>query len=126
MLERALFNAPIYNRAMQKAPSLDEFLEVWKKESDARVGVIFASLPIKSPVISGELKRQAIEAIMRVVWFRIDTPDKEEVLWKNRDAVKKYTSDLVDKTVAENWKRVTASKCPSRYGGTSSQIARFP
>ena len=47
---------------------------------------------------------------MRVVWFRIDTPDKEEVLWKNRDAVKKYTSDLVDKAVAENWKRVTASK----------------
>ena len=95
---------------MQKPLSSDEFLEVWKKESDARVGVIFASLPIRGPSISGELKRQAVEAIMRVVWFRIDTPDKEEVLWKNRDAVKKYTSDLVDKAVAENWKRVTAYK----------------
>lgn len=47
---------------------------------------------------------------MRVIWFRIDTPGKEEVLWKNRDAVKKYTADLVDKAVAENWERVTASE----------------
>ena len=99
-----------YNKAMQKVPSSEEFLEDWKKESEAWADVIFASVPIEGPVLSGEMKRQAVEAIMRVVWYRIDTPDKEETLWKNLYAVKKYTADLVDRVVAEDWKRVTASR----------------
>ena len=60
--------------------------------------------------MSGDLKRQAVETIMRVVWYRVDAPDKREILRKNLDDVKKYASDLVDRVVAEDWKRVTAAR----------------
>ena len=95
---------------MQRALTADEFLEAWKRESDGCTDVIFGSLPIEGPVLSGEMKQEAVEAIMRVVWFLVDTPNKEEALRKNWDAVEKYTSDLVDKAVAENWKHLTASR----------------
>ena len=108
--KRTLFNMHTCNEAMQKALYSEEFLEAWKKESDAWVDVIFASVPIEGSVLSGKIKQQAVEAIMRVVWFRIDTLGKEEVLLKNLDIVKKYTADLVDRVVAKDWKRVTASR----------------
>ena len=73
---------------MPKVLSPEEFLEAWKKESDACARVIFGSVPVRGPVLSGDLKRQAVETIMRVVWYRIDAPDKEEVLWQNRDPSK--------------------------------------
>lgn len=41
---------------------------------------------------------------MRIVWHRIDAPNKEEVLWKNLNDIKKYTADLV-KTVTKDWER---------------------
>lgn len=95
---------------MQSVLSSEEFLEVWKKEAEAWADVIFASVPVRGPVLSGKLKEEAVEVIMRVVGCYVDTPDKEKALWKNLDAIKEYTSDLVDRTVAENWERMTASR----------------
>lgn len=47
---------------------------------------------------------------MSVVWFRVDASGEEEVLWENLDSVKKHIAGLVDKAVAENWKRAVASR----------------
>ena len=90
---------------MQSMRSPKDVLEAWKRESDACAGVIFMSLPINGPVVSGALKQDAVDAIMRVVWHRIDAPNKEEVLWKNLNDIKKYTADLVDETVSKDWER---------------------
>lgn len=94
---------------MQKVASSEEFLEAWKAESDECAAGIFTSLPIEGPEIHGDLKEAAIDNIMRVVWFRIESMTDEErgeALWSNLDAVKKYTSELVDRTVAERWARL--------------------
>ena len=94
---------------MRKAASSEEFLEAWKKESDEWAWGIFTSLPITGPAIRGALKEEAIDDIMRVVWFRIKgmtNEERREALWANLDAIKKHTSDLVDRTVAERWERL--------------------
>lgn len=88
--------------------SSKEFLEAWKKKSDEHAEVVFMSVWIDGPAASGALKQAAVDALMRAVWSRIDAPGKEEMLRKNWDEVEKYTADLVDKTVAERWTRVTA------------------
>ena len=94
---------------MQKVVSSEEFLEAWKKESEKCAGGIYMSLPITGPAIHGDLKEDAIEDIMRVVWFRVgqDMPSDErrKAVRANFDAIKEYTSDLVDRTVAETWAR---------------------
>lgn len=91
----------------------EEFLEEWKKESDKWAGGIFTSLPIHAPEIHGDLKEEAVEDIMRVVWFRVgkDMTDEErgKVLRANLDEIKRYTSELVDRTVEERWERVQAA-----------------
>ena len=89
--------------------SSENLLEAWKRESEACADSIFMSLWIEGPAVSGEVKREAVEGIMRIVWCRIHDPDKDEVLWKNLDYIKKYTADLVDKIVAERWEQATAA-----------------
>ena len=104
---------------MQKAVSYEGFLEEWKRESDKCAGGIFTSLPIRDPAIHGDLKEEAVEDIMRVVWFRVgsDMPGEErrEALHANLVAIKKYTSDLVDRTVAEGWECVQAARQLARH-----------
>ena len=94
---------------MRKAASSEEFLEAWKKESEKCAGGIYMSLPIRGPEIHGDLKEAAIDSIMRVVWFRVgwDMPgdERRKAMRANLDAIKEYTSDLVDRTVAETWAR---------------------
>ena len=94
---------------MESVQSSEEFLEAWKRESAACVDNIFMSLWIDGPTVSGALRQEAVEDVMRIVWYRVDAPDKEEALRKNLDAVKKYTGDLVDKAVHERWQRVMAA-----------------
>ena len=66
--------------------SREQFLQAWKRESDECVGSIFSSLPIDWPVVSGALKKAAIEDVMRTVWALIDAPDG--ALWANREAIR--------------------------------------
>lgn len=99
-------------KTVERDPAVDKkFVEEWKKRSKESVGVIFVSLPIEGPEIRGELKREAVESVMRVVWPAtgkgMTGEEKRRVLRANFDAIRKYTSDLVDKTVAE--KRDTAA-----------------
>lgn len=95
---------------MQKAASSEDFLEAWKKESEKCAGGIFTSLPIRGPEIHGDLKEDAIEDIMRVVWFRVgrdmSVDERRKAVRANFDALKQYTSELVDRTVAERWARL--------------------
>ena len=84
----------------------EEFLEAWKRESDECARIVFATVWIEGPSVSGALKQAAVDSIMRAVWSRVDARGREELLRKNWDEVEKYTADLVDKTVAERWKRV--------------------
>lgn len=67
------------------------------------------SLPIKGPEIHGDLKEETIEDIMRVVWFRVgeDMPvdERRKAVRDNFDELKRYTFELVDRTVAETWAR---------------------
>ena len=91
-----------------KKVSREQFLQAWKRESDECVGSIFSSLPIDGPVVSGALKEAAIEDVMRTVWARIDAPDG--ALWANREAIREYTSALVDKAAAERWARVAGGR----------------
>lgn len=95
-----------YGSFVKKVPR-EQFLEAWKKESDECVGGIFMSLPIDGPSVSGELKEAAVEAVMRIVWCRLDVP--EGALRDNLRAVEEYTSALVDKAVAERWARLPAA-----------------
>ena len=94
---------------MQKAVSYAEFVEEWKKESEKCAGGIYMSLPIEGPEIYGDLKEEAVEDIMRVVWFRVgeDMPvaERRKAVRANFDELKRYTSELVDRTVAEAWAR---------------------
>lgn len=102
-----------WKRPKPKEPPRDPaadaaFLDAWKRESDKRGrSVILMSLPIRGPEISDSLKQEAIECIMRVVWFRVwedrDSDEKGRALRANLDAIKRYTSVVVDKIVAENW-----------------------
>ena len=98
---------------MQKVVSSEDFLEAWKKESEKYAGGIFTSLWIEGHEIHGDLKEAAIDSIMRVVWFHVgwDMPSDErrKAMRANLDAIKKYTSDLVDRTVAETWAQRPAS-----------------
>ena len=97
---------------MQKVVSSEDFLEAWKKESEKWAWGIFTSLPITGPAIRGDLKEEAVEDIMRVVWFRIKgmtNEERREALWTNLDAIKKHTSDLVDRTVAERWEHLKSA-----------------
>lgn len=107
-VEVAAIHPHAISKNMQSARSPEDVLEAWKLESDACAGVIFMSLPINGPAVSGTLKQEAVDAIMHVVWHRIDAPGKEEVLRKNLEDVKKHTADLVDKTVAWGWERAAA------------------
>lgn len=84
-----------------------DFLEVWKRESDKCANGIFAVLPIEGPTVSGTLKQEAVEAVMRFVWPRIREPGEPDALRENWAAIEKYAADLVDKVVAERWARVT-------------------
>ena len=94
---------------MQKAVSYGEFLEEWKKVSEKCAEGIYMSLPINAPEIHGDLKEDAIEDIMRVVWYRVGKgmtdDEKYKALRPNLDEIKKFTSELVDRTVAEAWAR---------------------
>lgn len=105
------------NRARDPEPrraasgqSAKKFLEAWKRESDEHAEVVFMSVWIDGPDVSGALKQAAVDALMRAVWSLVDAPDKEEMLRENWDEIEKYTADLVDKTVAERWTRVTAAR----------------
>lgn len=86
--------------------------EEWKKESEKCAGGIFTSLPIRAPEICGDLE-DAAEDIMRVVWFRVGEymtdEERGKALRANLDEIKRYTSELVDRTVAERWKRLPTS-----------------
>ena len=92
-----------------KAQFSKDFLEMWKRESDKCAGDIFAVLPIEGPTVSGTLKREAVEAVMRFVWPRIRKQGEPDALRENWAAIEKYAADLVDKVVAERWERVTAA-----------------
>ena len=89
-----------------KAQFSKDFLEMWKRESDKCAGDIFAVLPIEGPTVSGTLKQEAVEAVMRFVWPRIHEQGEPDALRENWDAIEKYTADLVDKVVAERWEHV--------------------
>ena len=99
---------------MRKTASYAEFVEEWKKESEKCAGGIYMSLPIKGPEIHGDLKEDAIEDIMRVVWFRVgeDMPvdERRKAVRDNFDELTRYISDLVDRTVAETWARRPSTK----------------
>ena len=82
---------------------------MWERESDKCAGGIFAVLSIESPTVSGTLKQEAIEAVIRFVWCRTYKPGEPDAAWENWDAIEKYAADLVDKVVAERWERVTAA-----------------
>lgn len=97
-------------RKAANSQSSKEFLEAWKRKSDEHVEVVFMSIWIDGPAVSGALKQAAVDALMRAVWSLVDAPDKEEMLRENWDEVEKYTADLIDKTVAERWTRVTAAR----------------
>lgn len=86
-----------------------EFLEVWKSACEEHAETMFMSLRIEGPTVSGDLKRAAVEAVMRIVWGRVNLPHKEEVLWANLDEAKRYAADLVDRLVAEKWERAQAA-----------------
>lgn len=88
-----------------------EFLKVWKKACDEHAGMVFMSLRIEGPAVSGELKKSAVEAVMRIVWGRVNLPYKEEALWENLDEAEGYASDLVDKLVAERWEHSCENGC---------------
>ena len=94
---------------MQKAVSYEGFLEEWKKVSEKCAEGIYMSLPINAPEIHGDLKEEAIEDIMRVVWFRVGedmtVDERRKAVRANFDELKEYTSELVDRTVAETWAR---------------------
>ena len=94
---------------MQKAVSYEGFLEEWKKVSEKCAEGIYLSLPINAPEIHGDLKEDAIEDIMRVVWFRVGedmtVDERRKAVRANFDELKEYTSELVDRTVAETWAR---------------------
>lgn len=92
-----------------KSVQSSEFLEAWKRKSDECADYIFLSLWIDGPSVSGELKQAAIDEVMRLVWHRIDAPNKADAVWENLNDIKKYTAELVDKVVAERWERVTAA-----------------
>lgn len=96
---------------MQSVMTPEEILAAWKKKADKRATAIFASLPTDGPSISGTLKEEAVDVITRIAWFSSDSPNKEDVLRENYDVIEKYASDLVDRTVAEDWERMqTISK----------------
>ena len=95
-------------RKAASGQSSKEFLKAWKIKSDEHAEVMFMSIWIDGPAVSGALKQAAIDAVMRAVWSRVDAPDKEKLLRENWDEIEKYTADLVDKTVSERWTRVTA------------------
>ena len=82
---------------------------MWERESDKCAGGIFAVLSIESPTVSGTLKQEAIEAVIRFVWCRTYKPGEPDAAWENWDAIEKYSADLVDKVVAERWEHVTAA-----------------
>ena len=100
-------NAP--SAPYTKAQFSKDFLEMWKRESDKCAGDIFAVLPIEGPTVSGTLKQEAIEAVIRFVWCRTYKPGEPDAAWENWDAIEKYSADLVDKVVAERWEHVTAA-----------------
>lgn len=92
---------------MRKAGSYEEYFEEWKRVSEKYAGGIFMSLPIDTPEIHGDLKEEAVEDLIRVMCHRVgeDMTDEErgKALRANLDEIKKFTSDLVDRTVAEAW-----------------------
>lgn len=104
---------------MQKSVSYEGFLEEWKRESEKWAGGIFTSLPITGPAIHGDLKEDAVEDIMRVVWFRVGKgmtdDERRQALHANLAEIKRHTSELVDRTVAERWERVQAARQPMRH-----------
>ena len=109
---------------MQKARPYEGFFEEWTKESEKWAGGIDTSLPIAGPVIRGDLKEDAVEDIMRVVWFRVGKgmtdEERREALHANLTEIKRHTSDLVDRTVAERWERVQAARQPMRHKNRKS------
>ena len=73
-----------------------------EKRSEELVDVI-VPLPIEGPEIRGELEREAVESVMRVVWPAtgkgMTGEEKRRVLRANFGAIGKHTSDLADKAV---------------------------
>ena len=87
-------------------------LEAWKKVADSKVHLIFASLPIRGPVLSDEMEKDAVDAIYRLTWWEVRakmTEVEEAEAWReNRDAMEEYAAALAEKTVADRWERVLA------------------
>ena len=108
-----MFIRPTRGAKIVQVRPYGKFVEEWKKESEKYAGGIFMSLPIDTPEICGDLKEDAVEDIMRVVWFRVgeDMPvdERREAVRANLDELKRYTSELVDRTVAERWARLPTS-----------------
>ena len=96
-------NAPAGQSA--KKPRHSEYLEIWKKVADRKAHLIFASLPLRSPDMTAELKKAAVEQLHRLAWPEAcrGMSDEERVaVWRaNQDAVDRHASELVDKAVAE-------------------------
>lgn len=86
-------------------PRYSGYLEIWKKVADRKAHLIFASLPLRSPDMTDELKKAAVEQIHRLTWPEAcqGMSDEERVaVWRaNQDAMDRHASELVDKVVAE-------------------------
>ena len=82
-----------------------EFLEVWKKVADRKAHLIFASLPLRGPDMTDELKKDAAEQLHRLTWPEAcrGMSDAERIaVWRaNQEAMDGYASNLVDKVAAE-------------------------
>ena len=108
-----MFIRPTHRAKGVQVRPYGKFVEEWKKVSAKCAEGIYMSLPIEGPEIHGALKEEAIEDIMRVVWFRVgeDMPvdERREAVRANFDELKRHTSELVDRTVAETWARLPAS-----------------
>ena len=82
-----------------------EHLEAWKRVADRKARLIFASLPLRGPDVTDELKKDAVEQLHRLAWPEAcrGMSDEERIaVWRaNQDAMDGYASTLVDKTVAE-------------------------
>ena len=88
-----------------KKSRYSECLEVWKKVADRKAHLIFASLPLRGPDMTDELKKDAVEQLHRLTWPEAcrGMSDEERVeVWRaNQEAMDRYAAKLTDKVAAE-------------------------
>ena len=80
-------------------------LEAWKKAADESVGLIFFTVPVHGPRLSGELKEHAMDSLHHLTFLEAygDLPEAErgDAYLSDRAAMEECASRLIDAAVSD-------------------------